>query len=29
MYDLAIETKPDVIPNSIKEMMVKLPSDYQ
>jgi len=28
MLELAKETKPDVIPNSIKEMKVKIPSDY-
>lgn len=29
MYELAKETRPDVIPNSIKDMKVKLPSDYR
>lgn len=29
MYELAKETKPDVVPNSIKEMPVKIPSDYK
>lgn len=29
MLELAQETKPDVIPNSIKEMKVKIPSDYR
>ena len=29
MYELALETKPNVIPNSIKEMKVPIPSDYR
>lgn len=29
IYDLAKKTKPDVIPNSIKEMKVPIPGDYQ
>lgn len=29
MYELAKQTKPDVIPNSIKEMKVPIPSDYK
>ncbi len=28
IYDLAVRTKPDVIPNSIKDMKVPIPSDY-
>lgn len=28
MFDLAKRTKPDVIPNSIKEMKVPIPNDY-
>jgi dTDP-4-dehydrorhamnose reductase len=29
MYEMALETKPDVIGNSIKDMKVKLPYDYR
>lgn len=29
MYDMALETKPEVKPNSIKDMKVKLPHDYK
>lgn len=29
MYELAKETRPDVIPNSIKDMKVSIPSDYK
>lgn len=29
MYELAKETRPDVIPNSISEMKVAIPSDYR
>lgn len=28
IYDLAVRTKPDVIPNSIKDMKVPVPKDY-
>jgi len=29
IYDIAVKTKPDVIPNSIKEMRVPIPADYK
>ena len=29
IYDIAVKTKPDVIPNSIKEMTVPIPGDYR
>lgn len=29
MYEMATETKPNVIGNSIKEMKIKIPSDYR
>jgi len=28
IYDIAVKTKPDVIPNSIKDMKVPIPNDY-